>query len=53
MIGMVISTGKATMTELATTLSTEDLHDILEVVNVDAHNADLIRKWRESQQRGR
>ena len=49
MIGIAVSSGKASMAELATVLSTEDLYDILEVINVDAHNAHLIAKWRESQ----
>jgi hypothetical protein len=37
-IATAISSGRATMAELATVLSLEDLHDILEVVTVDSHN---------------
>lgn len=46
MIGMVLSAGKATMTEITSTLSLEDLHDIVEVIVVDGHNA-IKRQRRE------
>lgn len=36
------------MTELSTTLGLEDLHDVLEVLAVDDHNARLVRKHYES-----
>lgn len=41
-IGMVVSTGKATMAELATVLSLEDLWDLMEIILVDNHNRELI-----------
>lgn len=44
LIGMAVSTGKATMAELATVLSVEDLHNIIEIVRVDAHNRRIIEK---------
>lgn len=37
------------MAELTTVLSVEDVFNILEVVDVDAHNAKLIRAHREKQ----
>lgn len=46
MIGLVISAGKATMTELSTTAGLEDLHDLVEMVLVDAHNARVDEKRR-------
>lgn len=46
-VGMAVSSGKATMAELSTVLGIEDLHDILEVVIVDAHNDRIMRKKRE------
>lgn len=46
-IGMAISSGKATMAELSTTLGLEDVHDILEIVRVDAHNARILDKRRQ------
>lgn len=44
-IGIVISSGKATLAELSTILSVEDIHDILEVLAIDAHNARVREKW--------
>lgn len=35
------------MAELSTVLGLEDLHDVLEVVRVDAHNRRVIDKARE------
>jgi len=40
---MVLSSGKATLAELSTVISLEGLHDLIEVVLVDAHNARLSR----------
>ena len=48
-VGTAVSTGKATMAELSTVLGLEDLHDILEIVHVDGHNARVARKWYEDQ----
>lgn len=50
MLGMAISTGKATMADLSAVLTVEDLHDLLEVVLVDAHNDRVLQKIREKQQ---
>lgn len=47
-IGAAISSGKASLAELNTVLSVEDLHDILEVVTIDAHNARVAAKLRET-----
>jgi hypothetical protein len=41
-IGMVISSGKASMMELSTVLSLEDVHDIIEVLQVDSYNSRVI-----------
>jgi hypothetical protein len=46
-VGMAVSSGKATWLELSTELGLEDLHDILEVVRVDAHNARVLDKARQ------
>lgn len=48
-IGMVVSARLATMTELGSTLGTEDLEDLVEVVMTDAHNAAVARKRREEE----
>lgn len=42
MIGYVVSSGKASYTELCTVLGLEDLYDIVEIVSVDAHNSRII-----------
>jgi hypothetical protein len=44
---MAISGDFALLGPLSETLSVEDLHDILEVKRVDAHNARVIAKARE------
>lgn len=41
-IASAISSGLTTLTELQTTLSIEDLHNILEIAAVDAHNRRII-----------
>ena len=46
-VGFVISGGKATLAELDTILSLEDLWDLIEILNVDAHNARIVRKNRD------
>lgn len=50
-IGMVISHDKALAAPLSTVLGLEDLHDIIEVILVDAHNRRLIEKKREQEER--
>jgi hypothetical protein len=45
-IGMVISAGLATMTELGSTLGTEDLEDLVEIAMTDAANARIMAKQR-------
>lgn len=42
-VGMAISGHPELLGALGSTLSLEDLHDILEVRRVDGHNARLIR----------
>lgn len=44
MIGTIISNRPELLGPLNTVLGTEDLHDILEVLLVDAHNQNLINK---------
>ena len=41
-IGVVLSSRIATMTELTTTLGAHDLYDLLEVLAVDAHNDRVL-----------
>ncbi|RUV20021.1 transcription elongation factor GreA [Mesorhizobium sp. M7A.F.Ca.MR.228.00.0.0] len=43
-IGQVLSKGKTSLRELDEWLSIEDVHDLLEVAMVDAHNMMLLRK---------
>jgi len=45
----VISTGKASLAELSTLLSVEDVHDLLEVIMVDAYNARVVHAWLKAQ----
>lgn len=41
-IGAVMSHRMASLHELQTVYSLEDVYDMLEVLNVDAHNQDLM-----------
>ena len=41
---MALSHDKSLAGPLSTMLGTEDLHDILEVIVVDAHNRRLVQK---------
>lgn len=41
---MALSLRLATLTELGTTLGLEDLHDLLEIAQVDAHNRRIMDK---------
>jgi hypothetical protein len=52
LIGMAISGDFALLGPLSTSLSVEDLHDILEVKRVDAHNRRLVAKMRERERSG-
>ncbi len=47
LIGAAVSSGKATLHELDTVLGLQDLHDLLEIAAVDAHNRRLMSKKRE------
>lgn len=38
----MVSSGKASLHELGTSLGVEDLYMLLEVINVDAHNARVV-----------
>jgi hypothetical protein len=42
-IGAVISAGHARMVELQTVLGTQDLYDLLEIIQIDSHNQALMR----------
>lgn len=42
MIGAAISSGRATLHELDTVYGLQDLHDMLEIAAVDAHNRRLL-----------
>jgi hypothetical protein len=46
-IGMVISCGKATLTELQTVYGLEDLYNLIEIITIDAHNQRVLRKQAE------
>lgn len=50
---MAISGDYALLGPLSTTLSVEDLHDILEVKRVDAHNDRVIAKARARERESR
>lgn len=41
-IAIVLSSGKATLTEVSTTLGLEDMHDLLEIIAIDSHNDRVI-----------
>lgn len=43
-IGQVLSSEKASLTELTTTLGVADLYTLLEVILIDAHNARILAK---------
>lgn len=43
-IGMALSGDKSLLGPLSTVLGLEDLHDIIEVMTIDAHNQRLIAK---------
>ena len=43
-IGIVISSKLATLVELDTVLSAEDLYMLLEIISVDAHNQRIANK---------
>lgn len=42
LIGVVVSSKLATLSELHTTLGAEDLHDMLEILAIDAHNERVM-----------
>ena len=46
-LATVLSSKMATLADLGTILGTEDLYDLLEVINVDAHNRALAAKQAE------
>ena len=50
-VATAFSSGRASMTELTTTLGLEDLYDILEVLAVDARNARTVEKDRARRRR--
>jgi hypothetical protein len=43
-IGTIVSRGMATLHELDTVYGTQDLHDMLEIINVDSHNQRVMSK---------
>lgn len=44
---MIVSLGKASLKELKTFYSIEDVHDMIEVAMVDAHNRRLLEENRQ------
>lgn len=42
-IALVVSAGRATLSELSTSLGAEDLYDLVEIVMIDAHNAKVAQ----------
>jgi len=47
-IASAVASGRVTYAELATVLGVEDLHDVLEIAAVDAHNRRVMSKRRET-----
>jgi len=43
-IGAVVSSGHASLVELDTVLGLKDLYDLLEIIAVDHHNANIAAK---------
>ena len=43
-IGAVVSSRLATLADLNSTLGTEDVYDLLEILTVDSHNERLLAK---------
>lgn len=41
-LGLLISSGKATIGELQTVLSVEDAYDLLEILAIDNHNQRIL-----------
>ena len=46
-IGVVVSSKMATLHELDTVLGLRDLHDLLEIQSIDAHNTRIASQARE------
>lgn len=44
---MVVSSRLATLGELWTVLGTQDLYDLIEIIQVDAYNARILAKRQE------
>ena len=49
-IAAAVASKKATLAELSTVLSLEDLYDVLEMAAVDAHNDRIVAAWRRRQE---
>ena len=47
-LGVLISSDKATLVELQSVLSVEDVYLVLEVITTDAANRELVRKRAEN-----
>lgn len=47
LVSMVVTSRRATLHELQTVYSLEDLHDLAEVVLVEAHNQRVLSKKRD------
>jgi len=43
----LISHDKSLLGPLSSTLGLEDMYNLIEVIQVDAHNARVIDKWRD------
>lgn len=48
MIGMIVSSGHATLCELQTVYGVEDLYNLAEIVVVDNHNRSVVAKANQS-----
>lgn len=46
-IGMIISSGKATLRELQEYYSLEDAYNLMEVTSVDIENESRVREWQQ------
>lgn len=46
MVGTIISHGFATLHELSTVYGTQDMHNMMEIISVDAHNKRIMEKAR-------
>lgn len=48
MVGMIVSSGRATLHELQSVYGVEDLYNLAEVIVVDNHNHSVVAKANQS-----